>query len=139
MSAFRVYGNLNLKKTWLLAGLTGTNRSFVVVEPASVNHEFGSVMSTAFVSTRQPVWSAGQESSSVLPEKLAVTFTGLSATVEIMLNVPLAGVHCQRKPLGSGGRFVAVNAPLALEALKIWNESPAHNVPPRFVTTSEPP
>src|SRR6266702_2800195 len=108
----------------------GRLRKFVPAEPAKVNQELPSATFTAFVSTRQPMWSAGQESRNVLPEKLAVRFVGLRATVETMLKMPLPGVHCQLKPLGSGGRFVAANEPLVLDALKIWNESPAHNCPP---------
>src|SRR5688572_19726443 len=127
------HGNTRRKNTLLPAASTGRNSWFVAVEPASVNQEFPSPRSTELVSTRQPVWSGGQASSSVLPVRLAVTFVGLSATVEVMLNVPIAGAQFQWKPFGNAGRFVVVNAPLEVLASKIWKESPAHNVPPRFV------
>src|SRR5580765_8553929 len=115
-------------KTWL-----------VVAEPASVYQEFGSVTSVALVSTCQPVWSAGQVSCKVPFEKRVDISTGLRATDEVMANMPVAGAHCQLKPLGSGGRFVEMNEPMVLEALKIWKVSPAHNWPSMFVTISEPP
>src|SRR5580700_10511873 len=88
------------------------------VEPGTVTHAAGlgfKPLPSELVCTskRQPVWSAGQESVSMLPLTLAVTLVGLTFTVAVNRNVPsvVSVLVFQASPGAGIEGTMAVNQP----------------------------
>src|SRR5437899_8934549 len=100
------------------------------------------LMLLVWLSRRQPVWSAGQEISSVLPVTTIVRLVRVVENEEddtLMVPSTDSIEVSQFRPGSRAGRVVLAKLPLRVVQSNRLNVSPSCSVAPTLLTTSAPP